>query len=166
MKFFKSILLFGVVSFVAASVIYFVISLIFEAPLGALYRMLLYHHAHPYQYISVVAVVYSIIAATWAYYFHNTKKWKRYLGIGIVLLLTVAISNIACGVLWKIHDMQAGCFTHGGRFYSDLIWGAKTGLCLGWLIVALSIPYNIIMLVVGVILTDRVTKLIFKSNGN
>jgi len=166
MKFLKSILLFGVVSFVAASVIYFVISLIFEAPLGALYRMFLYHHAHPYQYISIVAVVYSIIAAIWAYYFHDTKKWKRHLGIGIVLLLTMVISNIACGVLWKIHDMQAGWFTQGGRFYSDLIWWAKTGLCLGWLIVALSIPYNIIMLVVGVILTDRGAKFIFKGDGN
>jgi hypothetical protein len=166
MKFFKSAIIFGVIFFAIASIVYFVIAEIFNHPypLGALYRMFLYHWVHPYQYILVVSIVYGILATIWYYYFYELKTWKKYLSIVGLLVITVAISSIPCGVLWVIHDAQAGFFPETSYFVKNLFWGAKTGLYLGWFIVALSIPYNIIMCVWGIIMTEKISNFIFKNN--
>jgi hypothetical protein len=55
--------------------------------------------------------------------------------------------------------MQAGYFTTGARFWSDLQWGASMGLRVGWLIIALSLPYSVIGLLVGYVITDLGFKL-------
>jgi hypothetical protein len=52
--------------------------------------------------------------------------------------------------------MQAGYFTTGSRFINDLLSGAFTGLKLGWIIAALSVPYNIIGLIIGYFITRYV----------
>jgi hypothetical protein len=36
---------------------------------------------------------------------------------------------------------------------SDLLWGASTGLQTGWLVIALSLPYNILGLIAGYVVT-------------
>ncbi len=53
------------------------------------------------------------------------------------------------GVLWEFHDMQAGYFLTGSRLWNKLAGGAWTGLQIGWLVMAFSIPYNILGLVAG-----------------
>ena len=70
------------------------------------------------------------------------------------MVTTIFAASIPGGVLWKIHDMQAGFFTKGARFWDDLLWGASAGLQVGWLIVLLSLPYNVIGLVVGYAVTS------------
>jgi H+/Cl- antiporter ClcA len=122
---------------------------------ASLPRMIGYHWQHPYQYIAVVAVVYALIGTLCAYRWpHIQGRRRRWAIVGIMVLGIVAASAPA-GALWKIHDMQAGHFTSGPRFREDLVWGVKSGLELGWLVVALSVPYNIICLAGGYWITAR-----------
>lgn len=165
MKFLKSAIIFGSIFFIVASIIYLVIAEVFHHPypLGALYRMFLYHWEHPYQYILVVSIIYGILATIWSYYFYGLKTWKRFLSIIGLLVLTIIISSVPCGVLWVIHDAQAGYFPETSYFIKNLLWGAKTGLYVGWLVVVLSIPYNLIMLIFGIVITNKVSNFIFKN---
>ena len=78
-----------------------------------------------------------------------------------VITSTIFVASIPGGILWKIHDMQAGFSTTGSRFWSDLLWGAATGLQTGWLVIALSLPYNVF----GVIIGYAVTNFGFKMGG-
>ena len=107
--------------------------------------MFLYHYAHPFEYIAVVAVVYAIIATSCVICWPRLSSWRRRLAVVAIMLATIFTASVPGGVLWKIHDMQAGFFPKGTQFWQDLFWGAFTGLKIGWLIVALSIPYNLIV---------------------
>jgi hypothetical protein len=149
--------------FVFGSMAYFLLLLVQELPLGSFYKMFLYHYQHPYQYIFIASLVFAILASAWGYYFNATSGCKRYVGIGIVLCFTIPLASILSGTLWKIHDMQAGWFTDGVTFYTDLIWGATAGLKYGWMIVLLSTPYNIIMFIIGMMTTTKITRYIFST---
>ena len=120
---------------------------------GGRYRMFLYHETHPLQYIAVVAVTYGSIATACVLRWSHLEGWHRFSAIVGIMIATVFVASAPGGVLWKIHDMQAGFFTMGARFWSDLLWGALTGLEVGWLVIALSFPYNIIGLIVGYTVT-------------
>jgi len=120
---------------------------------GGLYRMFLYHESHPFQYIAVVALTYGVIATGCALRLSRLAGWRHSAAIVGIIFATVLVASVPGGVLWKIHDMQAGYFTTGSRFWSDLLWGASTGLQVGWLVIALSLPYNIIGLILGYAVT-------------
>ncbi|NJK76050.1 MAG: hypothetical protein HC849_20010 [Oscillatoriales cyanobacterium RU_3_3] len=115
---------------------------------GALYRMFLYHYQHPYQYIAVISLTYGIMGATGIFCLRHLK-WKQKTTIGFILVSTTILASIPGGILWKIHDMQAGFFPSGERFLPDLSWGASTGLQVGWAIALLSFPYNVISWISG-----------------
>lgn len=121
---------------------------------GALYRMFLYHWAFPYQYVAVVAVTWGLVFAVSAPAVSRLGGWKRRLAIVVGMLGTVVLASIPGGVLWKLHDMHAGYFPEGDRLWADLTWGATTGLATGWLVVALSVPYNLIGLGLGYAVTE------------
>jgi hypothetical protein len=121
---------------------------------GSLYRMLLYHEAHPFQYIAVVALTYAAIATPCAIRWSGSSGWRRTLLIIGVMVASIFAASVPGGILWKIHDMQAGFFTSGSRFWNDLLWGAWTGLEIGWLVIALSLPYNIVGFVSGYAVTN------------
>jgi hypothetical protein len=75
---------------------------------GALYRMFLYHWAHPLQYIGLVSLFYSVVATVAILLPGNpVGKWPR-LAIPLIIVLSIAIASPAGGALWVIHDMQAG----------------------------------------------------------
>ncbi len=116
---------------------------------GALARMFLYHYQHPYQYIAIVAFVYGVVATLWIMYCGAQIGWKRRLAIVLVMGVTLILSSIPGGILWVIHEMQPGVFPKGQQFWDALMWGAQEGLRVGWMIIALSVPYNIIVIVVG-----------------
>ena len=120
---------------------------------GALYRMFLYHDEYPFQYIMVVALTYAVIATACALRWSHLLGWRRFATIVGVIVATILIASVPGGVLWKLHDMQAGYFPTGARFWGDLFWGASMGLQVGWLVIALSPPFNIIGLVVGYAVT-------------
>ena len=107
--------------------------------------MFIYHYAHPFEYIAVVALVYAVIATSGVFFWPRLVSWRRGLAVITIMLLTIFTASVPGGILWKIHDMQAGFFPKGTQFWQDLFWGASTGLQIGWLIVVLSIPYNLIV---------------------
>jgi hypothetical protein len=147
-------------SFCTWSIAYAAVHYFTDNVFGSLYRMFLYHYVHPYQYIFIVSVIYSIIATIWSYFFHQTSGFRRFSGIIMLLLLSLLVSSVAGGMLWKIHDMQAGFFTTGFRFMNDMLWGARYGFLLGWLLALLSIPYNIIVFIMGICMTHYIDKYI------
>lgn len=130
-----------------------------KAVFGSLFRMYRYHEQHPYQYILLIALIYGCLATAWAYYKGRVQKgWERAASIVSVMLLTVLLSSAPGGMLWVLHDVQAGFFPGMRLFWRALRWGAIAGLQLGWLIFLLSIPYNIICLACGYWLTNYIEK--------
>lgn len=131
---------------------------------GSLFRMFMYHEQHPYQYLLLIAIIYGCIAAPWSYYVgRSLKRWKRAVSIVGVMLLTVLVSSAPGGMLWVLHDAQAGFFPRMSQFWRALWWGAIAGFQLGWLIFLLSTPYNAICLCCGYWLTDYVEKRLRRS---
>jgi hypothetical protein len=123
-----------------------------------------YHHEYPYQYILLFSFILSIVAGVASMLFERVKIIVRYLIIILIFPVTALVSSIAGGMMWKLHDMMAGYFTTGTQFINDLLWGAKMGLKLGWIILLRSIPYNIIMLAAGMALIDILARIILKKN--
>jgi hypothetical protein len=116
---------------------------------GALYRMFLYHWEHPFQYIAVVCLIFASVAAIFTPYIARYSGRRRFVAIWGVMIGSVLVASVPGGVLWSIHDMQAGYFPEGGRFWRALGWGASTGAAVGWLVIAASIPYNFLGLIWG-----------------
>lgn len=126
---------------------------------GSLFRMFLYHEQHSSQYLFLVSLVYACIAAAWSYRIGTTQKGlTRAVSILCVMLLTLVVSSIPGGMLWVVHDVQAGFFPGVSQFLKALWWGATTGLVLGWMIFLLSIPFNIVCLFAGYWLTNYIEK--------
>ena len=130
------------------------------AVFGALYRMFLYHRAFPYAYIAVVAVTWGVVFALGAPFVARLEGWRRRAAILAGMLGTVVLASIPGGILWVVHDMQAGWFPEGGVLWSRLTWGATTGLVTGWLVVALSVPYNILGLGIGYAVTEAALRFV------
>lgn len=124
-------------------------SALFGHAFGGLFRMFMYHEEHPLQYVAVVSVAFGIIGTFWLRIFGHSVGWKRWISIIAAIGLTIAVASVPGGILWKIHDMQAGYFPQGARFWGDLLWGAKEGLMVGWLVIITSSPYNLVGLAVG-----------------
>jgi hypothetical protein len=129
---------------------------------GALYRMFTYHWEHPFQYIAVATIHYSLFASMWVTFWSNASGWRRWVQISLVLIASLLTSGIWGGVLWKYHDMRAGFFPEGGRMLSDILWGASTGFVVGPIIVLLSFPLNAMALIAGYFFTHKVP-LVLKS---
>lgn len=79
---------------------------------------------------------------------------KRWVAIVTMMLVTVILAAIPGGLLWAIHDMQAGYFPPADRLQSALIRGAADRLAVGWIVIALSIRNNIVMLLRGYRVTE------------
>lgn len=114
---------------------------------GALYGMYLYHDAHPLAYLSLCCGVFGPLAAGATGAFGRRGRWGRVGVVALLALATVGLSSPLGGLLWEWHDMQAGYFPADWARVL-LLHGARDGLRLGWLIVLLSIPYNLLGLLV------------------
>lgn len=141
----KIFLFFQVSSFLVGAAIYSIAAYALELRwvFGSLYRMFGYHVEHPFQYVFVVSVCFASVATGYASKVSASVGWKRRIRILTILAASIVVASVPGGVLWKIHDMQAGYFPQGMKFWSDLAGGAVMGLELGWLIVLLSFPYNL-----------------------
>ncbi|MBF9221317.1 hypothetical protein [Hymenobacter ruricola] len=113
---------------------------------GAPYRMILYHEAHPLAYIALCCGCFGPLAAVATDAFRRRGRWGRLGVVGLLALATVALSSPLGGLLWHWHDMQAGYFP--ADWPRQLVAGAAEGLTTGWLIVLLSVPYNVLGLLV------------------
>jgi hypothetical protein len=144
-------------SFTLGSAGYFLLRMVMPQGwvFGALYRMFVYHWAHPLQYIGLVSLCYSVVATVAILLPADpVGRWPR-LAIPLIIVLSIVLASPAGGVLWVIHDMQAGYFPEGSRFWEAIQWGAVEGMTTGWLVILLSIPFNILGVFVGYELTRR-----------
>ena len=134
--------------FLYCSAVYFVLNVLLgmQRIFGTWYRMFLYHYAHPYQYIALFCMVYAAMLALLLALGTQRMLKKRWVLIVLPLMATVVLASMVGGALWKIHDMQAGHFTEGARFWTDLGWGVSSGLQLGWLLLLASFPFNLLCL--------------------
>lgn len=123
------------------------------AVFGSWYRMFEYHNQHPYQYIAIVAVAYGLTAAVWARFLGHLTGVKRVGSIVAVMLVALFLASVPGGLLWGIHDIQAGFVPPLPVMRRNLMWAATTGLTFGWVIIGLSIPYNILGCVMGYAVT-------------
>lgn len=161
----KKLLFFWVTSFSIAISCYYLLWLIMPKHyvFGVWYRMFLYHYQHPVQYIFIPCFFYGFIATfyTTKFYLQTTKK--QVLTTSLIIILTVILSSPFGGMLWVYHDMQAGYFPVNW-FKKILTDGVSTGLSIGWLIILLSIPYNVLGFIVCYFLTKKGSELFKKIN--
>lgn len=152
---FRRTVFFWLTSFSTAVAGYYLLRLVlpWHYVFGTWYRMLLYHEAYPVAYIALCCFFYGLLAAAFADAFWRRGTTRGRVGIvGIIVLLTMAWSAPLGGMLWYWHDMQAGYFpAHWRRIL--LTEGSRDGLAVGWLVVLLSVPYNMLGVIVCYYLT-------------
>lgn len=144
-------------SFLLASGGYFLLWVVLtsHAVFGAWYRMFLYHWEHPLPYIVIPCFFYGILAAWLTGRFAKVKSIKGQMGwTALIVGLTLLLSSPFGGMLWHYHDMQAGYFPDHW-LWIFLSKGISWELTMGWLIVLLSFPYNLL----GVVLCFYLNKM-------
>lgn len=149
MRIFVTAFLLAHITFLVGSVTYVLLDLIQRQVFFGLYRMFMYHEAFPFQYIGLASIIFGLVGAFWIKFFGKLRGFKRNLSILLAIFLTVLLSSIPGGMLWKIHDMVLGYFPQGQRFFDDLWWGVRQGVFVGPLIAVFSFPFNIIGIVYG-----------------
>ena len=132
---------------------------------GTWFRMFEYHYAHPYQYIFVVAVAYGLTAALWARFLGHLGGIKRVVSIIAVMLVALIVASVPGGLLWGIHDIQAGFVPPLPVLRRNLVWAGTEGLTFGWVIIGLSIPYNILGCMAGYFVTHFGQQILEKEIG-
>jgi hypothetical protein len=106
------------------------------------FRMFNYHERHPAQYLAVVAFFYALFTAVWATRW-NPRGWRRHLSVLGILIGTLLLSSVASGILYAVHDMQAGYFPAWDRQVEAFKYYVGAGLALGWILVLYSFPLNL-----------------------
>lgn len=143
-------------SFGIASLIYHALALLTNGVFifGFLPRMFLYHWIYPNHYIALVCLIYALLAAAFA----PRIARRPSLAIWIVLATPLLASPLG-GMLWHLHDMLAGYFPDS--WGQKLMDGAGEGIMIGWLIILMSVPYNAICAVLGILGTRRVAQRLY-----
>ncbi|WP_190304370.1 hypothetical protein [Flavobacterium branchiophilum] len=152
----KRLLFYWVTSFILAIILYYILWTIMpnHYVFGAWYRMFLYHWQHPISFIAIPCFFYGIIATLLADKFSKQKVTKQILLTIGIIILTIILSSPFGGMLWHYYDMKAGHFPQ--NWIGKMIrLGFEWGLEVGWLIIGLSIPYNIIGSIACYFLTKK-----------
>ena len=151
-------------SFILATSLYYLLWILIpnHHVFGAWYRMFVYHWQHPIQYILIPCFFYGIIATFISDTFRRKKVLGQVLLTLVIIILTVILSLPFGGMLWHYHDMQAGYFPTNW-FHTMITKGFSWGIELGWLIIGLSVPYNIFGSVICYFLTKKGSEL-FKNS--
>jgi hypothetical protein len=113
-----------------------------------------YHWLHPIQYILIPCFFYGIIATFISDIFRKKNVLGQVFLTLVIIIVTIILSSPFGGMLWYYHDMQAGYFPTNW-FDTMITKGFSEGIEIGWLIVGLSIPYNIFGSVICFFLTKK-----------
>jgi len=159
----KRLLFYWATSFILATILYYILWTIMpnHYVFGAWYRMFVYHWEHPIAFITIPCFFYGIIATLFADKFSKQNLIRQILLTIAIIILTIVISSPFGGMLWHYYDMKAGYFPPNwiGKIIN---LGFEWGLELGWLVIGLSIPYNIIGSITCFFLTKKGSEL-FKT---
>jgi len=114
---------------------------------GNPYGMILYQDRYPLAYIALCCACFGPLAAGATNAFRRRGPWGRVGVVALLALATVVLSSPLGGMLWEWHDMRAGYFPDN---WAQVLFlnGARDGLTVGWFIVLLSVPYNVLGLLV------------------
>ena len=153
---YKRLAFYWLASFSLATPFYYLISLIMphKHAFGAWYRMPAYHWEHPISYILIPCFFYGILANIFAKKFTSYNKIQRIFLTFVIIALTIALSSPFGGMLWHFHDMQAGYFPKNW-LQIIIIEGISWGIQMGWVIILLSIPYNVFGSIICYFLTKK-----------
>lgn len=155
---FKRLIFFWATSFLLGTLLFFILKMFGFDAFGATFMMPQYHNAHPIPYILLACFFYGLLATRLTRRFSKRSLGGQVLMTLLIVLLTVLISSPFGGMLYYYHDMEAGYFLP--NWPSILLQkGAFEGIQLGWLIAAISIPFNIIGIVVTFFLNLRGSQL-------
>ncbi|MDR1196456.1 MAG: hypothetical protein LBL00_08280 [Endomicrobium sp.] len=144
-------------SFIFAVACYKILLFFGFKPFASLYKMYLYHWHHPLQFIAIPCFVFSALAAVFSDKFKKATIAKQTLIMFLIVFLTILISSPLGGMLWHLHDMIAGHFPKKW-LWKIIRYGFREGIQLGWLIMLLSAPYNIIGLVTGFFIMKTISE--------
>jgi hypothetical protein len=132
-------------------------SLTGDSPISYEYHMTMYPELFPAQYAAAMALPYSILATAWA-----TKQPPRTVLGNVVrrtalIGLAFVLGGGLCGILWVVHDMQAGYVPPVDRAIRNIVEGAVNGVGFGVRIALRSYPLNImgIMAAYGILSIAR-----------
>lgn len=123
--------------------------------IAVLPRLVPYYHYYPYQYICMISLIYSVVSLIWISFFKSQSVIWRRINILVVIFLTLTISSVFCGMLWCLHDSNAGFWPTTPVLINNLMSSAINGLLYGWAIIFLSMPYNFITFILGFVFTDK-----------
>lgn len=160
----KRLLFYWVTSFILASIFYYILWIIMPRHnvFASLFRMFSYHWEYPISFIAIPCFFYGILAIIFTKMFLRQTVFKQILLTLLIVTLTILISSPFGGMLWHYYDMKAG--------YFPLNWilkmiknGFSQGFEVGWLIILLSVPYNILGIIACYFLTKKGSEL-FNSN--
>ena len=154
LKNYKLLFFYWLTAFTIAVLGYYLLGLVSKRVFGSWYRMICYHYGHPIQYIAIPVFFYGIVATWFTQKFYHSNRKPAF--TFFIVLLTIVLSSPFGGMLWHFHDMQAGWFPK--NWIDKLLGGFTEGLGIGWLLILLSFPYNIIGVVIAYFLTDYGSK--------
>ena len=156
-------LFYFITSFAIAISGYFLLSafLFHNRVFASWFRMFPYHDQQPVPYTIIPCFVYSCIATVTVKLFNNLNLIKQIGLTALIVFLTIIFSSPLGGMLYYYHDMKAGYFPK--NWISKMISsGVSDGLGIGWLIIALSIPYNVLGIVVCYFITKTGSRIFYK----
>lgn len=157
----KNLSIYWLSSISIAIPMYYVLRYVNNGVFGSWYRMIRYHEGNPIPFILIVCFFYGFIALFFTSKFANQKSIKGKIALSLlVAILSIIASSPFGGMLWHYYDMKAGWFPK--NWLNKLLNGAIEGLYIGWFIILLSIPYNILGLIVNYFILDKVSKSITK----
>ena len=160
----KQLLYYWVSSFVVAILSYYLLWLVLPGHnvFGSWYSMINYHMEYPHAFIAIPCFFYGIIAPLFSKSFLQSRLKKRLLANSFIILVVVFLSSPIGGMLWHFFDMKTGYFPKNWP-YKLLVKGSVDGLRMGWLIIVLSIPYNLLGITMSFALTKKGSELFDKK---
>ncbi len=120
---------------------------------GALFRMIQYHNQYPIPYILIPCFCYGLIATALAESFLAQHFWGQVAMTVLIVILSMLASFHYGGMLWHLHDMEAGFFPQ--QWQEKLIKNGFNDGPYGLWVIAFSIPYNLLGAIVCFFLTRK-----------
>lgn len=124
-----------------------------------------YHCLFPYQYIVIASISYAIIISIWTFYFYEADRKQKHLSLLIAFGIIIFLSSILGGVLWAVHEMLEEPLLRGMGTFQFFIFQIKRSIIYGWLAIAKSFPFNLVMLVIGLVITNFIAKWSISFSG-
>ena len=161
----RNLLFYWGISFFLAVLVYYALWLIIPEHyvFGTFIKMPAYHWEYPIAYIAIPCFFYGIFATIFTKKFIKLAIWGQVLITFAIAILTIVASSPFGGMLWHYHNMKAGYFPAN---WADIIFkdGFIHGIMLGWLIILLSIPYNVIGLIISYFIIKKRANLFYRKS--